>query len=132
MMYRTLSEMARVFDLQKTYGDLVSVDSDATLGGNTLGARDLEDFLSQEYSEDGDVFEVSDIFVLLLVTLKSWLEVGDDELIEIIKGKTTINEFDFSGFEHAEYSKRMIDQIKSIERYLIENKIGEVVFVEAD
>lgn len=131
-MYRTLGDMVRVFDLQKTSGDLVSVDSDATLGGNTLGARDLEDFLSHEYSEDGDVFEVSDIFILLLVTLKSWLEVGDDELIEIIKGKTTINEFDFSGFEHADYSKRMIDQIKSIERYLIENKIGEIVFVEAD
>lgn len=131
-MYRTLSELVRVFDLQKTYGDLVSVDSDATLGGNTLGARDLEDFIGSEYPLDGDVFDIVDIFDMLLETLKSWLEVGDEELIEIIDGKTTINEFDFSGFEHADHSKRMIDQIESIERYLIENKIGEVVFIEMD
>lgn len=134
-MYKSLFELVNVYEAEGTRGELVRVDSNVVLGGNKLGAIALEDLLSYEYLENGEVCSIVDIFDALLNCVEINVEVDSGEVVDlgvIERGESTLGEFDFTVFEMYASRKDSFDQVKSIERYLLENNIGEVVFIEED
>lgn len=129
---RTLRELSDRYEKEGLSTGLLEISCLDTLGNDVDGAGDLGYFVFNCYMDDGDLINVTELFDGFLEALSSWLEVDVSTFDSINKGEVTFNEYDFTGFVEYANSVPMIEQLRSIERYMLTHGIAEVIFYKED